>query len=27
MIKLEHVTRTYLRDDGTPVPALRDISC
>jgi ABC-type lipoprotein export system ATPase subunit len=27
MIELEHVTRTYLRDDGTPVPALRDISC
>ena len=27
MIELEHVTRTYLRDDGTTVPALRDISC
>ena len=27
MIELEHLTRTYLRDDGNAVPALRDISC
>ena len=27
MIQLEHVKKTYLRDDGTPVPALRDITC
>ena len=27
MIQLEHLTKTYLRDDGTPVPALRDFTC
>ncbi len=27
MIELEHVVKTYQRDDGTPVPALRDINC
>jgi ABC-type lipoprotein export system ATPase subunit len=27
MIELDRITKTYLRDDGTPVPALRDISC
>ncbi|MEO8445245.1 MAG: ABC transporter ATP-binding protein [Gammaproteobacteria bacterium] len=27
MIELEHVVKTYQREDGTPVPALRDISC
>jgi len=27
MIELEHLTKTYQRDDGTAVPALRDISC
>ncbi len=27
MIEIEHVARTYRREDGTPVPALRDISC
>jgi putative ABC transport system ATP-binding protein len=27
MIELEHVVKTYQREDGTPVPALRDITC
>jgi len=27
MIELEHVVKTYQRDDGTPVPALKDITC
>lgn len=27
MIEIEHVARTYRREDGTPVSALRDISC
>ena len=26
MIEVTHLAKTYLRDDGTPVPALRDIS-
>jgi putative ABC transport system ATP-binding protein len=27
MIELTHLSKTYLRDDGSAVPALRDISC
>ena len=27
MIELDHITKTYRRDDGTPVPALQNISC
>jgi len=27
MIELDHVVKTYQREDGTPVPALRDITC
>ncbi len=27
MIELEHVVKTYQREDGTSVPALRDLSC
>jgi putative ABC transport system ATP-binding protein len=26
MIELEHISKTYTRGDGTPVPALRDVS-
>ena len=27
MIELEHMVKTYHREDGTPVPALQDITC